>query len=238
MALADVKEKFIELSGRADLEDDENVVKSEFFINAGQKYLDGLLEQGKTVARYFTNLITGQILVPIENLRAVQTVWVADGEERTQLHKVDMEHLRRRYNIPKSSLDSGRPRHYAPAILRPFGEVLDIGTLTYSWLADDILASGHETKKGIVIYAPADVVYTLEVWGKFWSKTLSEPTDTSFWTENHEDLLIKAALREVEIFHRNTEGQKDWELAIGFAMMEINKDAIEEEIAEIDQLGG
>jgi hypothetical protein len=55
---------------------------------------------------------------------------------------------------------------------------------------------------------------------------------------NHPELLVMAAQCVLEKFQRNTEGVKDWMEAIKLELNEIDSDLVEEETAEISQMGG
>ena len=52
MNYKDVRDKFVEISGRYDLITATNEDNgADFFLNAGQKYLDRFLDAGKAIAR-------------------------------------------------------------------------------------------------------------------------------------------------------------------------------------------
>jgi len=89
-----------------------------------------------------------------------------------------------------------------------------------------------------MFYPPADGNYTVEIVGLFYSPELSADTDTSFFGTVHPEILLMAANRQLEIDYRNTQGVKDWELAIQTEMLGLGKDLVEEHIAEVSQMEG
>jgi hypothetical protein len=60
----------------------------------------------------------------------------------------------------------------------------------------------------------------------------------SFWSEVHPNILLKASLKQLEMFYRNTEGVKDWDNALKDDIIPMDMDAAEEEAAGISQMGG
>jgi hypothetical protein len=100
-----------------------------------------------------------------------------------------------------------------------------------------LIGSHYEGWRGITLMPPSDGAYTISLLGLFYSPTLSEDYDTSFWTEEHPDILIAAANRELEVFYRNSEGRRDWEAEIHEKLFGIEKDEIEQGIAGISYMG-
>lgn len=235
MSLLAVRNKFLEITGRQDLVTPGMAIGADSLINAGQKMLDRMLDGGKSYARYHVDLDTSQILVPLPGCRAVKKVYVGSATERNYLDKVDQYYLRDYYNEPIASLTLGEPSYYALVHARPYpGEVVP-SEYNQEWLFDDVIDRGHEQFNSILIMPPPDTdTYTLEVWGLFYSDTLVNDTDTSYWTEQHEMLLVHAAVFQLEQLYRNSEGMKAALEAIKMETDEINKDLVEEE-TEADQ---
>lgn len=245
MSLKDVRDKFVEITGRADFVGEGSIVGADFYINEGQKMLDRLLDGGKSGARYFVDLETTQILVLLPTCRVIKKVFIADSESRIELTKVDRHELMNYFNEPKENLDSGKPAYYAPVWARPFPGTVITSDYSQEWLLDSIIDSGHENYNAILVYPPSDTdTYTLEVWGLFYSDELVNDEDRTWWTEVHPLLLIKAAAYQIELTYRNTEGAKDW---MGIPDMpgtilgdikSLNMDIVEEEIEEIRGMEG
>jgi hypothetical protein len=51
-------------------------------------------------------------------------------------------------------------------------------------------------------------------------------------------LLYMAAMRQIEITNRNTQGVRDWEASIGADVKTLGFDLVEENIAEANQMEG
>jgi hypothetical protein len=244
MALTDVRNLVVEFSGRADL-DATPWTTLHMFINRGQKLLDRLCGEGKLKARYFVDIVQGQIIASFPNCRAIKEVWVSGADGRTKLEKADIKLIRDLYDEDPATLDQGTPDYYAPAVLRAIGnsatkpETLTPSGYNQHWALDDVLSSSWYTYNGVMWMPPADAAYTLEVWGLFDSIPLDSTNVTgSFWTEVEPLMLAYAALYYMEISYRNTEGAKDWLAAITGDTTEIVKDVIEEEISDLDDMKG
>lgn len=233
-----VKAKFIEITGRADLADPAAAFDAGFFINAGQRYLDRLFNRGKVEARHFVNLIAGQVLVPLENVRSFKEVWLYDADHRYPLTVEDAQTLRDYYNEPTANLTAGSPEYYAPIVIRPYPHDLSSTGLNQVWAVEDMKLTSHETYNAILLKPPVDVSakYTLEVGGMFYSPSLSADTDKSYWTEENELLLIFAAAFMMELSYRNSEGAKDWKAAVKEITDGLDMDIVEEQITGISSM--
>jgi hypothetical protein len=252
MDYKDIRTKFVELSGRYDLINaDLTDNGADFFLNAGQQYLDRMQDTGKMQAKYIQSVAAGTIKVYCVGLRSVREVWVgntADG--LVELGKASLKYLRNLYGEQLSGITRGKPEWYAPAVFRPF---TDIQTTT-SWAGyydiDDLILPAaipptHMTQTGVIIMPPPDTTYYVSVYGLYYSPTLSATlaiavwTQTkSFWSENYPSTLLKAGLMELEMFYRNTEGVKDWEAGVMKDMSGFDKDAADEESVGISEMGG
>lgn len=252
MDYKDVRRKFIELSGRYDLVNpDWTDNGADFYLNAGQKWLDRLQDTGKMNAKNVQSIAAGTTKVYIDGLRAVKSVWIGvstDGLVR--LAKASLDYLRQLYEKQLGSVDQGTPKWYAPAVFRPYSDVQTTTTLSGYYDIDDLIlptgaAPVHYTYSGIVIVPPPDQTYYLSIYGLYYSPALSATlaagtwTQTkSVWTENYPDMLIKAALMQLEIFYRNAEGSKEWKAAVLDDVVGMDKDQAEEEAADISEMGG
>lgn len=238
MPFSDIKIKFVALTGRDDLTAVGANPDASFFINAGQRFLDRMFSSGKATARYFENLVLGQIITKSVGIRAIKRVYVYDADGRTLVEKAWLEKLREYYTKPKASIVPGKPQYYAPICLRPYPNAYTVANYNQQWAFQDVLAASHWTYNGILFMPPADVSgkYVLEVWGLFYTDALSLDADASYWTEVHPELLIKAAAYELEVFYRNTEGANDWLIAVKADAAGIDMDIVEEEIADVDTM--
>jgi hypothetical protein len=254
MDYKDVRKKFVTLSGRYDLVNpDWSDNGADFFMNAGQRFLDRLQSTGKMQAKHIQSVAAGTIKVYSTGLRVVNAVWVGTSTDGLiQLSKETLSGLREYYGEQLSSSDRGTPIYYAPAIFRPFTDALTSTTLASYYDADDLIfptapatTPTHFANTGVIIMPPPDKIYYVSIYGLFYSPDLSATvaagvwTQTkSFWSEVYPETLIKAALMQVEMFYRNSEGVKDWESGVMKDISGFDKDAAEEEAVDISEMGG
>jgi hypothetical protein len=248
MALIDIRTKFIQLSGRFDL-----VVSpitftpdngADFFIKAGQRLLDNL--QDTKFFWYKKNLTAGQGVIDVPYLRVVKEVWLANAEGRSQLEKKSLGWIRENYGEPFSAQDRGTPIYWAQGVnqLSIAQEALTTANYTteFTYGADDLIfsdeLSGGHHYTSLLLAPVSNVTSTLEVLGKFFGSLLTADTSKSFWTEQYPEVLVRAALYQLEVFYRNTEGAKDWRTAIEEDIMGIDHNLVDEQITGLTQLDG
>lgn len=248
MNLLEFRQFFRSQSGRYDLVDSDgaDLGNADTFINAGQKYLDMLLDIPAAKGRVFIDIVAGDYFVKFTLCRSVLEVWCIgeddDGEiTRLPLTKYDYSDLRgvdeltldEAYVKTAADIDQDRPVYYAPSVIRLMKQ--SVGGIGSSM---DVISDGYQTYNGIYLMPPSDGVYAIEVWGNFYSEELSADTDNTFWTAQHPTILYMATMRQLEIVHRNTEGVKDWDLAIGSSIVGIDMDGVAEDITGVDQMEG
>jgi hypothetical protein len=100
----------------------------------------------------------------------------------------------------------------------------------------DTITNLSHSYNGIVIVPPASVNTLIEVRGYYYSSELSDPDDQNFWSVVHPMTLLKASLRELEVFNQNATKVELWEKALMIELADINKDLIHELIAEADNM--
>jgi len=240
MNLLQIRQQFRILSGRHDLVTGAGVDSgANFFINNGQRHLDRLSTNQKSVATSFKWLEIDGYSVKIPWCRAIKEVWVGSLTARWQVEKKDLQDLLAGYftTLP-SGIDSGGVLYYAPAVTRAAPE-------TYNTPADemeafsgyvDIMSGDHFAWNTVLIAPPTDTRLAVQVKGLFYSDQLVEDTDKSYWTEVHSDVLILSAIRSIEMFNRNTQGVNDMDKAISSIITGIDMDLVEEQIAEVTQI--
>lgn len=244
----ELRRKFIELSGRYDLvtatwEDSG----ADFFLNSGQRFLDRVSTYGKGVAKNVQSVVAGTIIVKSYDLRIVQEVWAGNSVDGLiELKRYTLGQMRDYYGKQLSSVDQGTPAYYATAALRPYPDNQSVVGWTGFYDIDDlVLADNHHLYNGIIIMPPPDKTYYVSIVGKFYSPKLSATLvgsawveTKSFWTENHPDVLLNAALYKLEVFYRNTEGAKDWMGALDLDLGAMDKDLAEESLKESQEMDG
>lgn len=221
MNLAEIRKMFIKLSGRYDLVlPDGSDDGADFFIHEGQRFVERLAESygsGGMVSVPFSvgdysNAINARV---IEGVMAVS----ADGE-RWPLEKVLFKDLNNMYTTNAENVTKSVPVYYAPVPAQ----------------ISDSVSDG--VYNALMIFPPTDSELTVEVYGKIYADVLVDDSDSNYWSENHSMILILSALRYVEVINRNREGVKDYETAITNELTLVEKDFVEQEVAEFDALGG
>jgi hypothetical protein len=74
--------------------------------------------------------------------------------------------------------------------------------------------------------------------GYFNSPVLNADGESTFWTALYPNILVHAALYQLEVFYRNTEGAQDWMRAIQLALMNLDQTAVQDEQVYINQMEG
>jgi hypothetical protein len=234
MPLSTIKSMLVEATGRYDLIDPGTLIGAPFLINAGQKMLDKMLSDGKAHAQYFVDIDIGDVLVPVPKSRTIKAVYLANSDGIVPLTKKSLKWVMENYGENIVTLDQDQPAYWTPCNARPYPGQVDGHDFTYNWLLGSVLEYGHEQFNSIILVPPSDGTYTLNIWGLFFTDTLVNDADESYWTEEHPEILLKASLYQLETIYRNTEGARDWMEAVKVDLDGILKDAVEQE--DVDRM--
>lgn len=232
MTLLEVRTKFIELSGRYDLITDTESYQdagADFFIYAGQRWLDRTFEILKSYANYYGAIAAGTNYLLVPECRLVKGVRVtySNGHVDT-LKPISLERLHH-------CCHSGcAPHFYAPCSVRTQPELP--GQLTAP--GGSIVLQDNFPYNAIVFDVPFTESVTTEVVGYFNNAQLVNDTDENFWSVEHSWILVLAAMRAMEIAQRNREGVADWETAIRSEMLGLEYDAVDQIPGRITQMEG
>jgi len=241
MTLVEIREQFVKLNGRFDLvvdTDDYADNGADFYIQAGSRYLDRQFTTPFSKAKHYEDAAADEWYVIFQECRSILDVWVANDEYRKKLEKRDVDVFRAYYNEPPSSIDSGCPTYYAPALLRTHPQA---STMYIEKFVD---TSFTETSKydyeynGVMWMPPTDEAIIVEVQGLWYSKKLALDADNNYWSVNHPEVLVMAACMILEMSYRNTEGTKDWKGSIDALMIPVEFDMIEQEVSDRTQMEG
>lgn len=238
MDLVTLRQKFVELSGHYELvvdADDWADNGADFYINAGQEFLDRRSNVWKKTARNFYEIDAGDWYQTFSRCRIIEEVWINNTEGRSKLEKKELTWLHQEYSGLVSALTAGTPAYWCPTKLRTL-EATDIDNLGafFNYVVDD-----SDSLRGVIMMPPADEAVVMEIIGQFYSTELSDDEDESFWTINHPALLILASLYQLEVLgHRNTQGANDYLLQIDREIIGLDKDLAEEESYDIDEMEG
>lgn len=231
MDLTTMRESFRTETGRLDLAD----TGVDRFLNAGQRLLDARVNHDSGEARNFQMVKRGGFGVTFSSTcRVIHKVFVADLEGgRNLLKKGDQDELRSQFVQLFSQLGKGRPTFYIPATLRVSPDQATTGDLQAFTGYMDVLLGSSAKFNGVIFYPPADKQYMVEVWGSFYSPDLGDSCTSTWWLENHANLLLMAAQRALEVSYRNSEGVKDWDAAMQPYLAAIEADQAEQEAVDI-----
>lgn len=239
MNLKQVRKKFLDLSGRADLVNPSDYTDNgaDFFINEGVKFLDRLTETQKSWANTYKFLSVGEYLVSFSYCRAIKEVWVASTTASWQLEKKPLQDILANYGIGLvSNLEGGTPLYYSPCISRYSPE--DMTAVEKANFASYIEIPNKMTGEvnAIVVNVPTDTKLAVTIKGLFYSMELVNDTDSNYWSEVHPLLLYMASMRAIEVINRNTQGMNDWSKAISVEVQQLGMDLVDEIIAEANQI--
>lgn len=249
MDYVDIRKKFCEVSGHYELMNaDYTDNGADFLLNAAQRYLDRTHDFKKGAARNVQAVTASQIKVQVTGLRAVKEVWFtnSDGSSQWPLEKCSLGEIRDYYGKKLSSEDTGDVAYYAPVAFRPAPDTVTTATWTgYQDIEDLILDDTHYQYNGVILMPPPSEAGYIAIVGLFWSPTLSATynagvwTQTkSYWTENHPEVLIEAAIMRMHGLYMNTTGFEDYKKIVGVDIAGLDQDSAEEDVAGESQMGG
>lgn len=211
MNLRGIREEFIKKSGRYDLiEENGSDAGANFFIQAGQRFLDkqgdfgtGLIGEWQTLL----NKGTSEFIVP--NCWSVLAIYIK-GVNDLRWRKLTHTYS---FDTPACRLSGEQFYTYLPIISLP--NTKDAKASDVNLPASSIAISADykvDDVQGMRIkLLPAlQQEQIIRVVSNFSSTPLNEDTDRNYWTDKYPDILLKAAMYELEVFYRNTEGSKDW----------------------------
>lgn len=236
--LAYIRKKFVEETGRFDLVVDVNNWADQganFFIQAGSRLLDMMLENKKTVKRFQKDIAVGDHKIEMKYLRAVERVEFSDGVDKFDIPIKPYSKIRDLYTKPVASIENGTPSEYSMLVnmLSPELKALTSAdfTTTFTYDSEDIRFYDQDPflYDGIIWYPPSDKIYTVTIHGWFFS-ALEVDTDTSFYSVNHPELLILASKLVLYSFYDNTQGVRDMAFALNITLESMDRDMVEVEV--------
>ncbi len=237
MPLLDVRQKFIESTGRYDLVTDITSWAdngADWFIRAGQRYLDRELEIGRHKARYFTKLLPNHHSIHIPYARVIEKVYRLEVDSRTRLEEATIGTLIEWFDEDTEELILGAPQCYAP-LLTKIAPDSDLSYVSGVFANASYESDAHA---GLFFGVKADTTYGIEVEGLFYSPSLTLDTDKSYWTEEHPEILVASAFLSLERFYRNFEGVKECKAVVDDLVRQLNFDAVAQEIVNIVRMEG
>lgn len=248
MSLKSIREQFVGMTGREDLNTSE-ALGANWFINQGQRWLarrQGTLNEEN---RHVVSIAPNQSLVSIPQCRTIREIWVvkADGT-RTRLEKISQADMRVSYPtvqesplVPFSSLSTVTPS-------TPICYCMNVDMLspTTNLVQEFDPAVGLDgtvpgdafVQRSITIMPPTADRAVLDIVGTFYPPYLENDSDQSEWTEMYPMALVLAAAYLHEVFMRNTQGQRDAMMALQIELTEIERDRVDNMVTDVSQMEG
>jgi len=222
MNLKEIREMLIKLSGRYDFKSTPNT--ADFFIRGGCTDLDLEQETGEEFNYYEESLAVGECKTKMQHCRSIQGVWFEDSDDViVPLTYKQYDELVSLYNELEAT-DSGTPAYWSKNLIQRDPA---------NYLAGDLTEY-----TGVIIMPPTDEVITLRVYGVFHSVPLLSDEDENYWSNRYPNLLVMAALRNIEGFYRNTQGYNDYDAIIQRKLRGIDKDLAEQSTAHEMRMKG
>jgi len=244
MNLLEIRTQFVKISGRYDLVVDAATFTdngADVFITQGQKSLERRVNVKAAKAKVFDDLDVGTYLISLAGCRAITGVSILDASSNTPLEKLHPDRIKldiEAYSTPISNATAGKPLYWYPTNLRRSpddqDDSTDSDTLT-SYI--DTISVSDPTLTGLVIYPPTDIAYSVQIDGLFYNMELEDDTDINYWSVNYSMLLVMSALHQLEMVYRGSKSASAWGALIESELENIDKDAVEEESANITQMG-
>jgi hypothetical protein len=239
--LVEIREQFVKISGRYDLVVDTTDWAdngADFYIQAGSRHLDRQFTTPFSKAKHYEDASADAWYVIFQECRAILDVWIANDEYRKKLEFRDVDKFREYYNEPPSSIDSGTPTYYTPALLRTHPQA---STIYLEKFVDTTVSESSKYDyeyNGVMWMPPTDESIIVEVQGLWYSKKMTDDAHKNYWSVNHPEVLVMAACMVLEMSYRNTEGTKDWKGSMDILMLPVEFDVIEQEISARTEMEG
>lgn len=219
MTLAEVRKLLVTLSGRFDLVQDTVDYAdngADFFIRSGHRMLDSMTTHAKSEGFSEVYLIEGIQEYALTDFLSIRSIQVSTDSGVVTLTKKSEQEINEGL-----AEGAGVPRFYSlyTAIKSPLERNRE---RAYQRLSMKLFPSPEE---GLIA----------RVFGRI-TKTLIEETDFSFWTLQAPETLVRAALYQMESFHRNSQGMRDYMNGIMQDIRNLDYDLIESEVAELNQM--
>lgn len=243
MTLLEIRTQFVDLSGRYDLVVNTSTYAdngANFFIKAGQRYLDCILPNPNSEKVYRKDIAAGDHNLFLKHLRYVETVELFNADGKVQeLTLTTMAKLRAAYTSLISAASRNAPTTYALSKHLPAPEQEGLTAVGGSTPYTTEFTYDHETlsfnaarkeQVGIEFRPVSDAAYTMVLTGGFFT-LLDDDADTSYHSLVYPEVLIMAANMAVEAFYRNSTGVNEWEAAISRWLDGQDKNLVHQEIA-------
>lgn len=216
MTLLEIRNLFIDLSGREDLATDlvdgalttpRGVgVQADMFINTAVRQLDLWQETVNTLRAYIYPLGANIKVFELPACAAIDSISMV-GSTETQAISFQV------YQIQMDPYGQATPRS-------------DTSLRTYQYSQD----SGDYAAVAVELDAAYETGQTLLVKGYFYTPYLLNNSSRNYWSEQYPLTLVHAALYALEGSYRNIEGMKAWKVQIDETLNGIDKKLAQREM--------
>lgn len=234
MNLAEIRDAFVKRSGRYDLVNEDGTDNgANFFIQCGSRFLDRRSNIRKVQQGTAIYQVDKSGIIILNDCWFISEIYALEQNNYYKLQEIRTRHS------PQFMLRGVQnPRYYLklPTRYSPNLEVTPASNVKAPASAFVGYDLSFEAFSIELLPHPFDST-TIEVIGNFYSTPLIEDTSHNLWSELFPDTLIKAALYQLEIFYRNTEGANDWLTSIQLDLTDAEQLEIISDIAGKDTMG-
>lgn len=234
MNLAEIRDLFIKRSGRYDLiTEDGQDNGANFFIQSGCRFLDRRSDIRRNQEASTVWQVGRDGLLHLRDCWMIKDVLLFDSDGWKPLSKLNSKNATRSLFLRSSTprFYTIQTTRYAPVTKRTPSALVMVPASAF--VQQDMASTAMLLE---LSPKPAESI-TVEVRGNFYSPLLEHDGDTNPWSENFPDTLIKAALYQLEIFYRNTEGANDWLVSIQLDLTDAEQMEVFSDIQNKDVMG-
>lgn len=224
MNLKELRTQFVQKSGRYDLVDDNFLDNgADFFIQAGQRLLDKRGDFGTgQVGEWKTTLNKNSDTFIVERCWSITSIYLI-GIKNSSWEKLTFTYS---FDTPKCRLSGEQLYTLVP--IRSYPKLKDAKANDINLSASSFAVSANysfDEVEGLQVKLLPKISQDsiVRVVGNFYSEPLLHDTDSNYWSVLYPDTLLKAAMYELEVFYRNSEGAKDWLAAITVDIQNIEE---------------
>jgi hypothetical protein len=227
MTLLEIRTQFIKESGRYDLVVNTTTFAdngADYYIRAGQRFLDGLYDNRKSKKELVVSIGDGQTELQLTGVSSVEDVLCKSATGSSYLTRHTITSLREKYGYQEnceSTIEKDQPIDYAIGVGR-----------SNSTLFPDVQANAVR----LMFMPPADGDYRLVITARAYAERLSDDESINFWSEQFPHTLIQAAHYMLERAYRNTEGANDHLRAIMEDIRLIDQEVVDQESINANQM--
>jgi hypothetical protein len=232
--LSEIRDLFVKRSGRYDLiTEDGQDNGANFFIQSGSRFLDRRSNVRQAQMGASVHSVGKDGLFRLPDCWLIQEVLVSFSDGWHPLRKLSARHT------PHVLFArSGRPIFYIPKVIRYAPAMEHLPATLVMAPASSFDHQDMASNSMLVEVLPHPTEPTpVEVRGNFYTAPLVHDEDVNTWSESFPDTLIKAALYQLEIFYRNTEGANDWLVSIQLDLTDAEQMEVLSDIQHKDTMG-